>query len=175
MKLGPILVPIIVSAAAGFFVYKTGQALPPVVASHFGANGCADGFMPRDSYLWLMLSITVAVPLLIAFLVASLQFMPPHLLNLPNRDYWLAPGQLDETRAFLYRHGMFFPILETIFLGYVHWLVVVANGLQPPRLPFGPFVTGLVLFFVVLLVWIGVLVVRFRRVPGQIHSDIRRR
>lgn len=165
MKPGFIVIPIVVSIAVGGFIYGTGQSLPPIVASHFGANGCADGFMPRHGYLWLMLIVAVAVPLLIAFLVGSLRLVPPHLINLPHRDYWLAPGQMDETLAFLCRHGMFFPILEAVFLGYVHWLVVVANDQQPPQLPFVPFVAGLVLFFAALLVWIGILVARFRRVP----------
>ena len=38
-------------ACAALFVWLTGRALPNVVASHFGAAGLANGFMPRDEFV----------------------------------------------------------------------------------------------------------------------------
>lgn len=156
---------IVLLALAAAFILLSGQSLPPVVASHFAAGGRADGFMPRSAYLGLMLFITVAVPLLLAFTHGVVRFVPPQLVSLPNRDYWLAPERAAETFAYLRRHGMLMSALLAAFLCFVHWLVVRANALQPPRLPESWFIAGLVVFLLALAVWLGVLVAHFRRRP----------
>src|SRR5436190_9293580 len=38
--------------------------MPEVVASHFAAEGVADGFMPRGQYVAIMLAVVLLVPLL---------------------------------------------------------------------------------------------------------------
>ncbi len=155
------------TAAIGF-ILVSGQSLPPVVASHFAASGRANGFMPRSAYLGLILFIAVGVPLLLAFVHRLVRFVPPHLVNLPNRDYWLAPERVTETLAFLQNHGIYLSVLLTAFLCFIHWLVVDANRLQPPHFSASLFVTGLALFLLAVSIWIGVLIVHFRR-PKPIH------
>ncbi len=124
---------VVLLAIAAVFILLSGRSLPPVVASHFAASGRPDGFMPRTAYLGLMLFITVAVPLLLALGLSSVRFVPPRYFSLPNREYWLAPERRDETFAFIHGHGMYLSALLTAFLCFVHWLVVRANQLQPPR------------------------------------------
>ena len=53
----------VVIVACGAIVMATGQALPPVVASHFAANGVAGSFMPRDDYVHFMAALTTLVNL----------------------------------------------------------------------------------------------------------------
>jgi len=55
--------------------------------------------------------------------------------------------------------------LLVVFLCFVHWLVVKANTLQPPRLAVRSFIAGLLLFLVAAVVWLGTLLVHFRRCP----------
>jgi len=150
--------------AAGF-ILLTARSLPPVVASHFAAGGNADGFMSRNVYLGVMLFVAVAVPALLALGHSLVRLVPPHLVNLPNRDYWLSPERTPETLAFLRKHGIYFSAATAVFLCFVYWLVVRANELQPPRLSVPLIVTGLVSFLLATAVWIGVLVARFRRRP----------
>lgn len=150
--------------AAGFIVLS-GQSLPPVVASHFALGGNADGFMPRNAYLGLMLLITVGVPLLLALGHNLLRFVPVNLVSLPNRNYWLSPERTAETFAFLRNHGIYLSALTAAFLCFVHWLVVQANKVQPPLLSTSWFVTGLVLFLLSVAAWTGVLFLHFRRSP----------
>ncbi len=154
---------LVVLAAAAGFILVSGQSLPPVVASHFAASGRANGFMPRGAYLGLMLLITVGVPLVLAFVHRLVRFVPPNLFNLPNRDYWLAPEQITETLTFLQNHGIYLSVLLTAFLCFIHWLVVGANRLQPPHFSASLFVTGFVLFLLAVAIWIGLLIVHFRR------------
>ena len=148
--------------AAGFILLSV-QSLPPVVASHFAAGGNANGFMPRNAYLGLMLFMALGVPFLLALGHRLIRFVPPHLVNLPNRDYWLAPERTAETFAFLHNHGIYLSVLLAVFLCFIHWLVVRANQLQPPHFSPSLFVTGLVLFLVAVTVWIGLLLVHFHR------------
>lgn len=149
--------------AGATFVWHTSASLPPVVASHFGSNGAADGFMPRDTYVAMMLVIAVGLPLLIAFLPGALASRGGKNLNIPHREYWLAPERRENTITFLRLHGQWFAAALALFLGHVHWLVVQANMLRPPQLSTFGMVAGLVAFFVFLGSWLVVLFARFRR------------
>ena len=111
---------VLVLAVAAGFIVLSGQLLPPIVASHFAAGGNANGFMPRNAYLGLMLFVAVGVPFLLALINSSLRFIPPHLVNLPNRDYWLAPERTEQTFAVLFKHGIFLSVLLVAFLSFVH-------------------------------------------------------
>ncbi len=145
------------------FVVLTSLALPPVVASHFGVTGTANGFMPRSVYILFMLVFTVVLPLV---MVVSLDQTLRHTharINLPHREYWLAPERRDETIQFLQAHSIGFSTLLLVFLGFVHGLVVQANLQQPVRLSSGWFVGGLLVFLVAVALWTGRLLTRFSR------------
>ncbi len=135
---------IIVVMAAVFFVTSI-QSLPSAVASHFGAGGIADGFMPRDAYILFMGSVSLGVPLAIGVLLSQTHRLPISLISIPNRLYWLAPERADASRRYLARHGTIFPALLVVFMCFVHWQVIDANQAHPARLAEGPFIAGLVL------------------------------
>lgn len=156
-----VLVTLLLAAAA--FIHVSSASLPPVVASHFAAGGAANGFMPRDGYVALMTVLVVVVPLFLAGVSSLVAIMPVDRINLPNREYWLAPERVDDTMAFLQAHGRYLALLLAAFLCFVHWLVVLANGQQPPLFPERRFLAGLSLFLLAMLGWGGVLVLRFRR------------
>lgn len=158
-----VAVALLPSLVIGGFVYLSSSALPPVVASHFAAGGAANGFMARGTYVTLMVVLTVGLPLLFALLSSLVAKVPPNRVSLPNGDYWLAPERRAATLAFLQWHGAFLAVLIAAFLGFVHWLVLRANAVQPPLFPESAFLAALPLFLVVLAAWIGVLFLRFRR------------
>ena len=145
------------------FVWRTSQALPPIVASHFSASGAANGFMPRGIYTVLAIALVIGAPLLLALVPAAAAGKGARSLNIPNRDYWLAPERRDATIAFIRLHGRWFAAAVAFFLTYVHWLVVRANALRPPVLSTAGMVSGLVVFFLALAVWLVVLFRRFRK------------
>jgi hypothetical protein len=150
-------------ALAAAFVLLSGQSLPPLVASHFAAGGHADAFMPRVAYLGLMLGMVAGVPLLLVLAQGLVRRVPPRMVSLPHRDYWLAPERAADTLAYLRSHGVCLSLLLAVFLCYVHWLVVRANGLQPPQFPPAPFLAGLTVFLAAVVVWVGMLLLRFGR------------
>jgi hypothetical protein len=152
-------------ALVAAFVWTSAASLPSVVASHFDAAGTADAFMSRSAYRDTLLLLALAIPLLLAFLPLAATVKSGVKLNLPHRDYWLAPERRAQTLAFLCAHGLWFAACVALFLAYVHWLVVEANRLDPPRLSTGAMHAGLAAFFIALIAWLAVLHRRFRK-PG---------
>ncbi|MCA6216029.1 DUF1648 domain-containing protein [Ideonella sp. B7] len=145
------------------FIWLSSSALPEVVASHFGVNGAANGFMPRGAYVAIMLALALGLPSLLAFLPGALAGQGGTNLNIPNREYWLAPERRENTVAFIVAHGRLFAVAVAFFLAYVHWLVVRANALRPPVLSTTGITAGLVVFFVFLAAWLFALLAKFRR------------
>ena len=135
--------------------------MPPLVASHFAADGAADSVMPRGAYIALMTGLTVAMPLLMVTSVGWGTRRPSAGLRLPHKDYWLAPERRAESIAWLRSHMMRFGIVLVAFLVSVHGLVVRANLLHPPRLELAPLAVCGGLFLVALLLWLRALYGRF--------------
>ena len=156
-------------AVALAFVWGTSDGLPPLMASHFGPQGHADGFMPRSGYMGFILVLLLGIPLLLAFLPMALARMDVKSMNLPNGHYWLAPERREQTFAFLRLHFIAFASVLVVFMTYVHWLVVQANQLQPPQLSMPAIIAGLLALTAALVVWLIVLFRRFGKgvEPGR--------
>ena len=152
-------------ACAAVFVWKTSQSLPNVVASHFGASGEANGFMPREYYVWFMLGIVVISPLALVFLPNKTFRNPYARINLPNREYWLSPERKVETIELLSRQSVRFATMLIIFLCYAHWLVVRANVMALPSFDTQWFLGGLIVFLISTLVWMVLLLRHFLHIP----------
>lgn len=151
---------LLVACVAGFTLL-TGQGMPAVVASHFDAGGTANGFMPRPVYLVVMLAVTL-LPAFMVLVTSAALGKPGARINLPHRDYHLAPERREETLAALRAGLRRFGVLLLCFLGYAHWLVVLANRRQPPQLSGTWFMAGLAIFLLSTMVWLVLLMRRFR-------------
>lgn len=156
-----LIIFVVVLAVAGGFVVSTSQALPDPVASHFASSGQANAFMSRSAYVRFMLAFTVGLPLVLGVSMA-LVFRYTNKLNLPNRDYWLAPERRAGTVSFLTGHALLLADGLAIFLCYVHRLVVQANAGQPARLASDSMIAGLVILLVATLLWTVWLLLAFR-------------
>jgi len=137
--------------------------MPDIVGSHFGLAGHADSLMPRGFYIRFMLSLLLGLPLLLVVIPNLFLSSSTARINLPNRDYWLAPEQRTDTIAFLRNHNLRLGSILILFFCYVHWLVVQANRVNPPHLSSFWFIGGLVMFIVANLIWTVALFRRFRR------------
>ena len=159
------LPPVIAAAGGALFVAGTAHLLPDTVASHFDAAGAADGWMPRTGYLVFMLGAIALLPLLLAFVPRLALATAGNRINLPNRDYWLAPERRAATLEYMHTHSARFGVLLAAFLAYVHLLVVLANKAAVPRLPSVPFVVGLGVFMLCVVLWARGFARRFGRLP----------
>ena len=155
---------LVVLVATGGFVLLSSNGLPNVVASHFGPGGAASGAMGKGAYTVFMLVMAIGVPLLVAGSTLLVRKLPPQLVNLPNKRHWLAPERRAASFEALGSLSMGFAAGLAIFLGFVHWLVVRANAVRPPRLEEGWFFFALAAFGIATLCWIVALYRRFGRV-----------
>jgi hypothetical protein len=156
-----LLTLLLLAAGAAFYVETTSRALPADVASHFGVTGAANGFMPRDFYVRLMLALLVGLPVLVGLLPSVLIGRPNARINLPNGHYWLAPERRDASLRFLRNHLVRFGLLLLAFVCAVHRQILHANLLVPPQLSMAVFMRGLIVYLLCVAVWTVMLFARF--------------
>jgi len=151
-------------AAAGLaFVLVTAAQLPAIAATRFDLGGAPNAFITRQGYRWLMGFLVGIVPLLVAFLPALIGSRWPQLLNIPNREYWLAPERRAETLASVGSRTMLLAAVMIAFMCFTHWLVLGANAAVPMKLAGTPLIIGVGAFAAFVVGWIVALHARFRR------------
>jgi len=85
------------------------------------------------------------------------------LLNIPNREYWLAPERSADTLASLRARTAFLAIAMILLISFVHLLVMRANAGDEPELDQQLLLIGLGAFLTLMIGWIVSLYRRFRR------------
>ena len=139
--------------------------LPALVAQHFDAAGHANGWASRDFFFvfsWVMLLGMSAIFMLTP---RMLRRIPVSMINLPNKNYWLAPERKDESLSFLEREMQWMGVLTVAFLLLVLHLAIRANLAPGSRFESIPFVALLVVFAIAASWWIVRLYRRFPK-PG---------
>jgi len=139
--------------------------LPNIVASHFTLNGTANGWQTKQMLYAAFGGVTV--------LAAGLVFAIPALMgrtksmNIPHREYWLAPERLGETQQFIAAWFGWFGC--AIFaLIYFAFEFAVDTSLHPTNPPAASRLLYLLAAFGAFdVVWIIRLLTRFSRVPGD--------
>jgi uncharacterized membrane protein len=123
--------------------------LPDRLASHFGASGIPNGWMTKAQFM-LMYGVVLIPALAIEFWVSrQIANKPDARLNLPNKEYWLAPERRAETFAYFETFFAWYGCVFLFVLVYAMGLAMRANFDTPPRLPTGPIasdIAGFVLF-----------------------------
>ena len=141
--------------------------MPEVVASHFDGLGAANGWSSKNAFFGLYIAILL---LLIAVFEAAPRYFETRLgigRRLPNRDYWLAPGRIASTPAFLRRHMMLMGNLHLLLMIFAIQLAILANFSTEPRLHTS-IAWGLGFYFVCLAAWLTYFILHFRKpLQGQ--------
>ena len=139
--------------------------LPDRMASHFGASGNANGWMTKSQFLVTYAALIIPALVLEFWMPRRLGRMADKSLNMPNKQYWLAPERRAETLAYF---GRFFAWYGCAFLAMVVFamgLAMRANFQSPPLLPTGPIVFAIVAFTLFNIVWIAAMLRRFSKIP----------
>jgi serine/threonine-protein kinase len=151
---------------AAVFIQSVASQLPERVATHFDSTGLPNGYMTREGCHVFMLVFTLGVPLFAAATTGLMpRLFPPAFVNIPNREYWLAPERAADSLAYLSGQGIWLGCILLLFLCGVDWLIVSANSAAPPRLPGRPFEIALLLFLVALGLWVTRMFKRFGKAP----------
>lgn len=164
-SLRPYTLLVLVWTAFAAYVWWTSAHLPGRVATHFGPTGAPNGWQTREEYVRFTLIFGAAVPAFILGTFEIIRRLNGWGLNIPNKNYWLAPERREETLGFVHRRGFWMASLMLFFLTSVHYSILAANAQPHASLP--PIFFVLVgAFLVATLVWSATLIRHFYRKPA---------
>jgi len=154
---------VLLHAAQTIYYYPR---LPAVVAQHFDAAVRANGWASRDVFFILSWAVLLGISAIFMLTPRMLRRVPVSLINLPNKDYWLAPDRREESFNFLERQMEWMGVMTVAFIALVLHLAIRANLNPERRLQNGPFIALLVAYLVATSWWIVRLYRRFPRQPS---------
>jgi eukaryotic-like serine/threonine-protein kinase len=140
----PYLVSAAVVAAVVVRVALVWDQLPPKMASHFGVSGKADGWMSKPGFFLFDVLVGGGVWALVTFAPGWMRAIPPEFVNVPNRDYWLAPERVDASLKKMAPWFRWLAVWTLLLFAAVAELCIRANLAAEPRLAVGvlPFLIG---------------------------------
>jgi len=139
-----------------------GSELPERVATHFNGSGEPNGWMSRSAHQVFMLAFGLAFPLFVVLLCYLTRFLPSGLVNIPRRDYWLAPERRQETSDYLVHHSFWFACMAICFVIGIQYSIVLANRLTPPHLSTPVLLSVVGSFLAGTAIWVAALFRHFR-------------
>jgi len=96
--------------------------LPDTIASHFNASGQADGWSSKSSFFMLWALMIVVMNAWVPLTGPLIRKLPPSLVNIPNKNYWLSsPQRIEQLTAVI------FTTMAGIFLGTNIIILVVMD------------------------------------------------
>jgi uncharacterized membrane protein len=159
----PLVVALTLLLAATLLVLVYAPMLPERIAQHFDAAGVPNGWTSRDGFVGI--EAFVLAVLAVAFIVLPLVLgkLPARFVNLPHRDYWLAPERRDRSMRDLSDALLWFGCAALVMHIGVSALVIRYNLDGPQRLPSTVLWALLIGFVAFLAMWIVSIRRRFRR------------
>lgn len=120
-----LLVALLVGALVHLAAYY--PSLPDRVPSHFDAHGVADGWMSKDAFVLTMTAVYALTGGFFVILAQALPSIPTSMINVPNREYWLAPERRAKSLGELARRlTRFGAVTVVLVLALVHESILVA-------------------------------------------------
>ncbi len=104
-----------------------GPQLPERVATHFDGQGFADGWSSRTEFYWTTLAMIIGTGLLSLGIIWLVSRIPAAHINLPNKDYWLAPERRVATLDVMGRHMEWLAAATLVLLLGITQLTIEAN------------------------------------------------
>ena len=138
--------------------------LPSKLASHFDAAGIPNGW--SDRWLFFSIHFAIAALLLLIFLgmPSWVKRLPKERINLPNKDYWLAPERRLQTLNFIQAQFLWLGVASLALSLYIMQLVIQFNLKVVTRLSI-TIVWVLVAYSIFVLIWLVRFIRKFTRLP----------
>jgi hypothetical protein len=147
----------------GILLAVASVQLPDRVASHFGFSGEANDWKSRSTYLVFMALFGMIFPMIPPLAGLLIGRVPASMVNLPNKEYWLAPERREATVAFLVSQMLRLAVLELGLVIVLHQLVIDANRHDPARM--SNVIWGVLAVFLVFMAGWGWSLVRHFKSP----------
>ena len=142
--------------------------MPQRMASHFAADGRVNGWQSRDAFFVLVLLVT-STSAIVGFLAPrQIAARSNARINLPHRDYWLAPERRERTMRFISATMAWFACGILLVLVSGTFLALRANLAPDHRFNSEAMLVVLGGFLLGLLGLLVGLVRHFRKVPASV-------
>jgi len=146
----------------GFQVAYYAPRLPDTVASHFGASGEPDGWSSKTELLVIYGVVVVVTVGPFLLLPVLLPHIPNELINLPHKDYWLAPERRRETLRTINVYLLWMGVGTLMLISHLMGETFAMNVGRAPHLG-DSFWWALGLYLAFVGAWLAVFIRRFRR------------
>jgi uncharacterized membrane protein len=161
-RLPKLLFAILAVGAAIYFSTYYAQ-MPDVVASHFNGRGVPNGWQTKPAFFGLFAGMSALAAVLGFGIPRIIASVPPQLINLPNKQYWLAPEHLAETMMFLNAYFAWFGCAVFLIM-ILTFDYAIQSNLHPDNRPdVSRMWYILVGFLMFVVVWIIRMFIRFSR------------
>jgi uncharacterized membrane protein len=150
--------------AMQYFYYA--PRLPEIVASHFGISGVVNGWQTKMAFSSIELGIILLATVISFGVPRLIEAMPISLINLPHKEFWLAPERREDTLAYIRTWSVWFGCGLLAFLLFVMELAYRANLCTPPHFNNAAFVPALLAFVILDTVLLMRLILHFSTVAG---------
>lgn len=164
------MVGVTICAVIAQVVYWYGQ-LPDPMPSHFNAAGQVDDEMGKFSFFAMMLGIHVLFLIGFPLIGSLLRRMPDSLINMPNKDYWLAPERreatLAKTAGIMTMMGW---MTSWLMMGITHLTAMVAVDARQTINPESNWLLGIFLVAVFVVVVKLLFSYRLPKVEGELQT-----
>jgi len=139
--------------------------LPDVMASHFSAHGVPNGWAPKPAFFGIM-ALGVIVSAVAGFLAPrGIQSRPAARINLPHKDYWLAPEHREDTWRFIRAQMAWFGCAVLFVMLYGTSQAINANLPNIGRFDGDAMLYVMAGFVLFCLLWIAIFLRHFYNVP----------
>jgi uncharacterized membrane protein len=166
----PVIVLIVLCSIFVAYLIYSAPLMPEKVATHFGAGGQPNGWMSRSGHLLVMGALGLGMPLISVVIALLSRYIPPGLVNVPNRQYWFSPERREQTSHYITRQMLWMALLEVAFFTGIQYSIVEANRLTPAQLKMGTFWLLFVGFLVAVGIWSIFFILHFRKTEEQQRS-----
>jgi uncharacterized membrane protein len=166
----PRLLFAVLAAGAAIYFSSYYPQLPHVVASHFNERGVANGWQTKSAFFTVFVGVSVLAAVIGFGIPRIVAAVPPQLINLPNKAYWLAPDHLAETMEFFSRFFAWFgcAVLVVVIVTFDY---AIQSNLHPDNRPDISRMWYLLAgFLVFVVVWIVRMFMRFGPPPHDNSS-----
>lgn len=136
--------------------------LPEKIATHFGAGGAANGWMTKRDFMFLYLGLCIFMACLFLLLPRLIMRLPDSMINLPNKDFWLAPDRRRRTIGIMGEKMAWLGVLILALFIAMAYFTFQANLLPRPMLDEKATIVTMVAFFLCMGVWLVRFIIAFR-------------
>jgi uncharacterized membrane protein len=105
--------------------------LPEKMASHFDKNGTPNNWQTKEAFFLTMIGV-LGITFAVSFVVPKLiNVLPPSMITLPHKEYWLAPERREETSRYMSAQMGWFGCALLFLLLYAASQTINANLFSP--------------------------------------------